>query len=64
MRKFLFLLGAAGFITSCNNGAAKTEGATDTTMAKTEVALPYTASYSSSFKMGNPEYSAMVLQGS
>jgi hypothetical protein len=64
MRKFLFLLGAAGFITSCNNEAAKTESATDTTTAKTEVALPYTAAYSSSFKMGNPEYSAMVLQGS
>ena len=64
MRKFLFLLGAAGFITSCNSGAAKNEAATDTTMTKTEVALPYTPSYSSSFKMGNPEYSAMILQGS
>jgi hypothetical protein len=64
MRKIYFLLGAAVFITSCNSGAAKTEAATDTTMAKPEVALPYTASYSSSFKMGNPEFSAMILQGS
>ena len=64
MRKFFFLLGLAGFISSCNNGAAKTEAATDTVAAKTEVALPYTASYSSSFQMGNPEHSAMILQGS
>src|SRR5215218_2766826 len=64
MRKFLFLLGTACFIVSCNNGAAKTDAPNDTSMAKTSVALPYTASYSSSFKMGNPEYSAMILQGS
>ncbi len=64
MRKFFFLLGAAVFITSCNNEAVKTEATGDTAMAKTEVTLPYTASYSSSFKMGNPEHSAMVLQGS
>ena len=64
MKKIFFLLGAAVFITSCNNEAAKTETAGDTAMAKTEVPLPYTPSYSSSFKMGNPEYSAMILQGS
>ena len=64
MRNFFFLLGIAAFISSCNSGAAKTEAATDTVTAKAEVALPYTASYSSSFKMGNPEYSAMILQGS
>src|SRR5215212_5652581 len=63
MRKFLFLLGAAAFIVSCNN-ETKQEASNDTTMVKAAVALPYTPSYSSSFKMGNPEYSAMILQGS
>ena len=64
MRKFLLLIGIVAVIVSCNNEAAKTEATNDTTMVKTDVALPYTPSYSSSFKMGNPEYSAMILQGS
>ena len=64
MRKFLLLIATAAFIVSCNNESAKTEATNDTTMTKTDVALPYTPSYSSSFKMGNPEYSAMILQGS
>jgi len=64
MRKFLLLLLAATIIMSCNNEAAKTEAANDSTMVKNDVPLPYTVSYSSSFKMGNPEYSAMILQGS
>jgi hypothetical protein len=33
-------------------------------MDKPAVALPYVAAYSSSFEMGNPEYSASILQGS
>src|SRR4051812_25586734 len=64
MRRFLLLIGTVTLIASCNNTAAKTEGTNDTTTAKADVALPYTPSYSSSFKMGNPEYSAMILQGS
>ena len=64
MRKFLLSIGIAAFTVSCNNEAAKSEATNDTTMTKTDVALPYTPSYSSSFKMGNPEYSAMILQGS
>jgi hypothetical protein len=31
---------------------------------KAAATLPYTPAYSSSFKMGNSEYSAMILQGS
>jgi hypothetical protein len=64
MRKLFFLFGAATIIMSCNDGAAKKEATNDSALVKTDVALPYTASYSSSFKMGNPEYSAMILQGS
>ena len=49
---------------ACNN-----EKKTDTAVAETKadkpaVALPYTVAYSSSFEAGNPEYSAMILQGS
>lgn len=64
MRKVILFLGASAVIISCNNGAAKTEAGNDTAITKTDVALPYTASYSSSFTMGNPEHSAMILQGS
>ena len=64
MRKIIFVLAAAIFIMSCNNDATKTEAANDTATTKADVALPYKATYSSSFKMGNHEYSAMILQGS
>jgi len=67
---FLVLMGAALF-TACNNGATSTAttatdstAATESTVAKPAAALPYTASYSSSFKMGNSDYSAMIVQGS
>ena len=73
MKKILLLLSAAAFIAGCNNdktaGASGDKGGGGTTdsktvTAKTDVALPYTASYSSSFEMGNPAYAAMILQGS
>ncbi len=38
--------------------------ATDAKPDKPAVALPMTASYSSSFEMGNPAYAAMIVQGS
>ena len=65
MRNSLLLVGVTAIIMSCNNEAAKTEAGNDTTaVTKTDVALPYTVSYSSSFEIGNPEHSAMILQGS
>jgi hypothetical protein len=63
MRKILLLLGAASLVVACNNETKKDAGNEDV-QVKSAVALPYTPSYSSSFKMGNPEYSAMILQGS
>ncbi len=61
---FLLLIGAALF-TACNNDTKSTATTgEDTTAAKPATALPYVASYSSSFKMGNPDYSAMIVQGS
>lgn len=64
MRKFFFLLVASCFILSCNNEASKTEPAGDSAVVKSAMALPYTPSYSSSFKMGNPDHCAMIVQGS
>jgi hypothetical protein len=63
MKKVFLCLAVAAVLTSCNNEKKETP----TTEVKTEkpaVALPYTASYSSSFEMGNPQYAAMILQGS
>jgi hypothetical protein len=63
MRRILLLLCATGFIVSCNS-EKKPDTTADNTLVKAAIALPYTAGYSSSFTMGNPEYSAMILQGS
>jgi hypothetical protein len=63
MRKFLSLLCMASFLLSCNT-EPKPEANKDSTMVKSAASLPYTPAYSSSFTMGNPDYSAMILQGS
>jgi hypothetical protein len=66
MKKMLLLLTGAALFTACNNetkSKSETTGG-DTTAVNSSVTLPYTPAYSSSFKMGNPEYSAMILQGS
>jgi hypothetical protein len=64
-KMFLVLMGAALF-SACNNDTKPTAAATggDSTAAKPAAALAYTPSYSSSFKMGNSDYSAMIVQGS
>jgi hypothetical protein len=63
MKKWIFLFATASFlITACNNEKKEASGAEPA--VKKAVALPYTASYSSSFEMGNPEYVATILQGS
>jgi hypothetical protein len=62
MKKVLLVLTAAAMFTACNN--EKKEEAKTTEPAKAEVKLPYVSSYSSSFEMGNPAYSAMIEQGS
>jgi len=63
--KLVFLVVAmAALFASC---ASKTKGDTTgggTGDATVKVDLPYTVNYSSSFKMGDPKYSAMILQGS
>ena len=60
----LIFMGTA-LLTGCNNDTKSTEPAgADSTAAKPAAALPYTASYSSSFKMGNADYSSIIAQGS
>ena len=63
MTKILLLLIAGSLLVACNNDT-KVAGATDTKTEKPAVPLAYTPTYSSSFEMGNPEYSAMIVQGS
>jgi hypothetical protein len=66
MRKILLLLAVVVYFTACNN-ETKSDTATtgtDSTASNSSVSMPYTASYSSSFKMGNPAYAAMIEQGS
>ena len=61
---FLAFMGAALF-SACNDVATSNAApAADTTAAKPAAPLAYMPSYSSSFKMGNPDYSAMIVQGS
>ncbi len=62
MRKFLLVLTGAFVIVACNN-ETKTDTGNDT-QVKAAASLPYVPGYSASFKMGNAEYSSMILQGS
>src|SRR6188768_729017 len=61
MRK-VFLFVAVAALAGCNS-QAKTE-TKDEAQVKAATSLPYVPAYSASFKMGNPDYSAMILKGS
>jgi hypothetical protein len=66
MKKMLLIFMGTALFSACNDDtkstATKTGG--DSTAQTSSAALPYTASYSSSFKMGNADYSHMIVQGS
>ena len=62
MRKILSVFAVAFVITACNN-ETKTDTANEA-QVKSAASLPYIPGYSASFKMGNSEYSSMILQGS
>jgi hypothetical protein len=64
MKKFFFVMTAVALITSCKDETNLDSAPSDSTVVKTSTALPYTASYSSSFEMGNPDHSATILNGS
>jgi hypothetical protein len=62
MKKFFLLLMGAAMIVSCSDKTKSTAaGGTDTTA---KMKLAYVPTYSSSFKMGNPAYAEMIVQGS
>lgn len=63
MRKFFLVLAVASLTTACNN-ETKTDEKNGETQVKAAASLPYVPGYSSSFKMGNSDYSTMILQGS
>lgn len=64
MKKWMFVFTASTLIVAaCNNQKTTTASGAETGIKKT-VTLPYTAAYSSSFEMGNPEHTATILQGS
>jgi hypothetical protein len=64
MKKILLMMAAVTVLAACNDEKKSDTGSTDTKKETPAVTLPYTASYSSSFEMGNPTYAAMILQGS
>jgi hypothetical protein len=60
IKKIVLFMAIASLAAAC--GTKKPD--TDAMATKPAVQLPYTASYSSSFQIGNPEYAATILQGS
>jgi hypothetical protein len=64
MKKFFFLMTVVALITSCKDETNLGAGGSDSATVKTATSLPYTASYSSSFEMGNADHSATILNGS
>lgn len=64
MKKTFVLIAALGIFHACNDSASIASDTSDSTTGRPTVALPYTASYSSSFEIGNPEFSAVILNGS
>jgi len=62
MKKTLILMAIAGFIASCNNKPAEPAAEVKETVPETPaVVYPYTATYSSDFKIGDPALAKVVL---
>lgn len=64
MRKIFFaaVAGVSAFVLSCNSESKTDEPATKDTTAVSSVSYPYTATYSSSFEMGDPKNSEALLK--
>src|SRR5690348_14780513 len=63
MRKTFLLIMIGGAFSACNNDT-KVAGTAETKNDKSAVTMPMPVTYSSSFEMGDPKYSAMIVQGS
>jgi len=66
MKKMLLIFMGSALFSACNNDtkSTATNSGGDSTGVTPSAALPYTPSYSSSFKMGNADYTTMIVQGS
>ena len=63
MRKLFLVFAIASVAAGCNS-ETKPDANKDEAQVKAATSLPYVPGYSASFKMGNPEYSTMILKGS
>ena len=64
MKKWMIVFTAGTLLmASCNNEKKEAAGGEEAAVKKA-VPMAYTATYSSAFEMGNPEYTATILQGS
>lgn len=65
MKKVFFCLAAIAMLSSCKDEKKADTPATATTEdSKPPANLAYPVAYSANFKIGNPEYSAMIVKGS
>ena len=64
MKKFFPFIAAAALFSACNADSTADSTTSDSTVAKSAVALPSPVGYSSSFEMGNADYTATIVQGS
>ncbi len=63
MKQIFLCLALSVWLFACNS-EKKPEAVAGDTSSKAAVSLPYVASYSSSFEIGDPAHSATILQGS
>jgi hypothetical protein len=61
MKKTILVLLTAGFMASCSNNVPETPAADSTVVVAPAIVMPYKATYSSDFSMGNPELIKVVL---
>jgi len=64
MKQTFLCFTATLILAACNNEKKTEDVAGASKVEKPAVALPYTASYSSSFEIGDPAHSSTILQGS
>ena len=63
MKQLFLCFASLTLLIACGDDKTETLASKGGEEAAPAVQLPYTASYSSDFELGNPEYSATVLQG-
>lgn len=64
IQKVLLILAATSMIFSCNDEKKSDSAESPVMTENVSIPLPYVPSYSSSFKMGDPAYATMIVQGS